>query len=284
MPRKIWIAVIALLLAAAAIPSALFATQSQTGTEARINAYKHEDGRIEFGMQLREGDGWGERILPRGRFLAADVREGRWLSSTPVRLPGGETPPSLPISTAATVSWEQTIYYIGDGQRRDFTNRGSFSAGIEESYAGRIFNTWVDLQGRTSHDDITSISLTFFCTPGGSYRSSDLVGSGGYIEMWDAASSYDGHEFAYDYSKGAQFAAQVVDWSPDSQSSPVVLAEKKWSARSTFIDEDLISELKQYTDLYITLWDLRGEAFLTHFPIGMGLSTPVQPNIDHCEE
>ncbi len=87
VPRNIWIAVIVLLLAAVAIPSVLFATQGHTGTEARINAYKHEDGRVEFGMQLREGDGWGERTLPRGRFLDDDSPSERWLNSTPISLP-----------------------------------------------------------------------------------------------------------------------------------------------------------------------------------------------------
>ncbi len=85
-PRVLKIGIIAVLLAAIAVPAALYATQGQSGTEARINAYKHEDGRIEFGMQLRDGDDWGERLLPRGRYLSADAPIGRWLNSTSVSL------------------------------------------------------------------------------------------------------------------------------------------------------------------------------------------------------
>ena len=45
---------------------------------------RHDDGRIEFAVQEREGEGWGERILPRARFFPASGREGRWLNSTPI--------------------------------------------------------------------------------------------------------------------------------------------------------------------------------------------------------
>jgi hypothetical protein len=55
------------------------------GTEIRITAMRHEaDGRIEFAVQEREGEGWGERVLPRARFFPASGREGRWLNSTPI--------------------------------------------------------------------------------------------------------------------------------------------------------------------------------------------------------
>ena len=55
------------------------------GTEARITAMRHaSDGRIEFALQEREGDGWSDRILPRARFFPATGREGRWLVSTPI--------------------------------------------------------------------------------------------------------------------------------------------------------------------------------------------------------
>ena len=76
----------AVLVAAIAVPSVLLATQGQQTTEARVAAYKHEDGRIEFAIQVREGSGWGERILPTGRFLSPTVSTGRWIPSTAVAL------------------------------------------------------------------------------------------------------------------------------------------------------------------------------------------------------
>ena len=55
------------------------------GTEVRITAQRLVDGRTEFALQVREADGgWGERLLPRGRFFPAAATVGRWLSSTPL--------------------------------------------------------------------------------------------------------------------------------------------------------------------------------------------------------
>ena len=52
-------------------------------TEVRINARQLDDGRTEFALQQREGDGWGERMLVQRRFLDADVGHSRWLNSSP---------------------------------------------------------------------------------------------------------------------------------------------------------------------------------------------------------
>jgi len=63
------------------------------GTEVRITAMRHDDGRIEFALQEREGSGWSDRILPRARFFPATGREGRWLASTPIRVGIAEVHP-----------------------------------------------------------------------------------------------------------------------------------------------------------------------------------------------
>ena len=54
------------------------------GAEVRITAMRHDDGRIEFALQERAGEGWSNRLLPRARFFPASGREGRWLVSTPL--------------------------------------------------------------------------------------------------------------------------------------------------------------------------------------------------------
>ncbi len=72
------------------MPSGLIATQEQEGTVARIQAYKHESGRVEFALQLRTNEAWSERILPRGRFLNTSAPAGKWLASTPIALNGYE--------------------------------------------------------------------------------------------------------------------------------------------------------------------------------------------------
>ena len=59
--------------------------------EVRFQAHLHQDGddtsgaSIEFALQQRGDDGeWGERILPRGRYMPAYGDATSWLSSTPV--------------------------------------------------------------------------------------------------------------------------------------------------------------------------------------------------------
>ncbi len=76
--------IIALLVGIIALGAGM-AVAHTDGTEIRITAMRHEsDGRIEFAVQERDGDGWGERVLPRARFFPASGREGRWLNSTPI--------------------------------------------------------------------------------------------------------------------------------------------------------------------------------------------------------
>ncbi len=52
--------------------------------EVRVLAKRLDDGRVEVGVQQREGDGWGERLLPAARFLAADAEANVWRNSSPV--------------------------------------------------------------------------------------------------------------------------------------------------------------------------------------------------------
>ena len=54
--------------------------------EVRISAQRLADGRTEFALQQRAGDGWGERQEPRSRFFPVAAEVGRWLSSTPLAL------------------------------------------------------------------------------------------------------------------------------------------------------------------------------------------------------
>ena len=64
------------------------------GSEVRITAQRLADGRTEFALQEREADGgWGERLLPEGRFFPTTATVGRWLSSTPLTVSLPEVPP-----------------------------------------------------------------------------------------------------------------------------------------------------------------------------------------------
>ena len=128
-------AIIAILVGVIALGAGI-AVAHNDGTEIRITAMRHEsDGRIEFAVQERDGDGWGDRVLPRARFFPASGREGRWLSSTPITVGVVEsletattTPAPMPSATAtpaaaptattdlvvSDLEWKATTYaYIG---------------------------------------------------------------------------------------------------------------------------------------------------------------------------
>ena len=82
--------------------SAMLQTESGGETageiEVRITAQRLQDGRTEFALQQREGDGWSDRIAPRARFLPAEPPLDRWLVSTPVTI-AAPTPTPEPTAT-----------------------------------------------------------------------------------------------------------------------------------------------------------------------------------------
>ena len=75
-------------------------TAVEATSDMRIAARNMLDGRVEFTIQQRAADAsWGERLLPRARFLAADVEVGRWLYSSAVGVTVGDD--SLDLRIAA---------------------------------------------------------------------------------------------------------------------------------------------------------------------------------------
>ncbi len=57
-----------------------------TSDDVRIVARKLTNGKIEFGLQQRDDDGWGARRLPRARLFPTDARVRSWLQSSPLTL------------------------------------------------------------------------------------------------------------------------------------------------------------------------------------------------------
>ena len=72
-------------------PAAAQDTLAAADAAVRIVARKLDSGRVEFGLQQRQGDNtWGDRQLPRVRFFPPTAAVGRWLASSPLDLPVGE--------------------------------------------------------------------------------------------------------------------------------------------------------------------------------------------------
>ncbi len=82
------LAAIAAIIAADLTPPA--SAQSDDETSGRIVARRLSDGRTELGWQPRTNAGWGERILPRARYLPAAPTVGRWLRTSPIEVEGVE--------------------------------------------------------------------------------------------------------------------------------------------------------------------------------------------------
>ena len=75
------IAVLIVMLAAVGYGGYALGTQTAE-TEVRISARPLGDGRMEFALQQRDGNGWSERQLARARYMPANAEVGRWLNSS----------------------------------------------------------------------------------------------------------------------------------------------------------------------------------------------------------
>ena len=110
--------IIALLVGVIALGAGIAVAHSD-GTEIRITAMRLDDGRIEFAVQEREGEGWGERVLPRQRFFPT-TSEGRWLNSTPITVGVVDelepaTPTPAPAATAAATPTDTSTPTVNFG-------------------------------------------------------------------------------------------------------------------------------------------------------------------------
>ncbi len=77
-------------------------------TEVRINAIRHDDGRVEVGLQQRIAEGeWGDRMLPEFRFLRPNSI-GEWLSSSPISIVADQPSDEVAMSVDATGEPEAT--------------------------------------------------------------------------------------------------------------------------------------------------------------------------------
>ncbi len=100
------VALIATALIAITATALITAGGSDTTTQdVRILARNTTTGATEVALQVRNADQtWGERILPRERFLAADSEPGRWRSSTTIHIESEES--VVPDAVGATATAE----------------------------------------------------------------------------------------------------------------------------------------------------------------------------------
>ncbi|MCY3923557.1 MAG: superoxide dismutase family protein [Chloroflexota bacterium] len=106
-----WIAPIAVALTAliAVIATAVITAggSDDNDRDVRILARQTGDGRTEVALQVRDSyDSWGERILPRERFLAADSEPGLWRASTTIYIEAEQAvdPAAVGLTATATMT------------------------------------------------------------------------------------------------------------------------------------------------------------------------------------
>ena len=134
---------VAAAFAVAGLVAVMGVAVAQTVThtaEVRIVAQRLDDGRVEFGLQQREGDGWGERILPQRRYFPT-TSEGRWLSSSPITI---DVP--APATTAPPVSSttpEATPAPTPSAQQQELPSRSWNDAGWGVTRTSGGHDTWV---------------------------------------------------------------------------------------------------------------------------------------------
>ena len=277
--------IIVLLLTGIAVPSLLFATQGQQETEARINARKLEDGRVEFSMQVREGNSWSERILPRGRYFPADAEAGRWLNSTPVAIElGGYA--QLPITTAGMYILEQDAFdnRITFRAQRMFTDSGITSIVTE-----------VQAEGLISNSEIATPTLVLSCAmespevtpwvqgwPAPGFRAFVTVQWRQHPETASLFFAYRYQEDDYgrlEYDReGEKILVEQLEFQPikpRDNLDPRLVPD--WS-----LSRGQMLRIKGFHVLSFAFYGWDGELVVASFDVKQTLGTPVQPNLDHC--
>ena len=107
--RLKWIAPIAVALTAliAVIATAVITAggSDDNAKDVRVLARQTGDGRTEVALQVSDGyDSWGDRILPRERFLGADAEPGRWRASTTIHIEAEQAVDPAAVGRTATAT------------------------------------------------------------------------------------------------------------------------------------------------------------------------------------
>lgn len=246
------LAIVVVLCAAVAVPSALVLTQGQ-GTDTRIVAYIHENGSVEFGLQLKEGDEWGGIIQPRARFLSPDAPRGRWLSSSEMNIVYRAAPVQPGIDLVLPVEvWSE-------GQRQRIAPHVEFYAQPDSRGSWR---SW--LKVRTD-----GASVEFGCYQNLRSRTREQYTYWGELNISGKV----------DWSRGITIIARGADedalWRPEFN---------RHVDRDTFFSPVYLEILSHYAQLTLIVHDQykAGETVTLNFSTANAFNTPVQSNLEYC--
>ena len=230
--RGRWCARVGVALAVCLLGTVLFAAhpaaaQESVAGDVRVAARSVAGDRVEFAVQQRDGDGWGERVLPSSRFFPLVTTVGRWLVSSAVDVEGatvrvtaartdtgrvefaiqrqtdtGWTQRLLPTSRYFPISTEVGRWLVSSPVGLTAT-----TSGIDEEQACRasLPDTYPDGVDFfcAGANDATNVIRFFTCTPEADTPGFDLV--------WQARNLYK-------YSVSPPVAVQAgtrIEWHPD---------------------------------------------------------------------
>lgn len=252
-PRgRVWIA-LAVLLATVGALATVIAQSDQSNTEVRISARQLEDGRVEFALQQREGDSWGERILPDSRLFPANPTVDRWLSSSGVSI---ET-------IAEPEIWGETDEYgtVAQGQ----------IPALSWSHRDVGYRTWVSFQAASTANANLITVLTFDCQ----HRTGSLsvTASAGAIGVnWGTVPLAE-YEWAYS-SFGRDQDAEWLTWGRPHSNRVTITGQTA---------ADFFTQAKQERWLFLALPTAPDGGYLyTGFDLTGVLETPVQHLLERC--
>ena len=168
--------------------------------EVRVVARKRASGRIEFGLQQRQGDGtWGDRQLPRVRFFPTTATVNNWLASSLLTLTAPQASDrysavsaggghSCGLRTDGTIEcWGSNSYGEGDAPAGRF---GAVSAGGGHSCGLRTDGT-IECWGSNSYGEGDAPAGRFGAVSAGAWHSCGLR-TDGTIECWGSNSYGEG--------------------------------------------------------------------------------------------
>ena len=150
-------------------------TTSDGDVAVRIVARKVADGRIEFGLQQRQGDAsWGERMFPTRRFFPTTATVDRWLASSPLT-----TQPPQATAPAAQASGRDVLVALLAALQTAAENPAGYDRSDYEHSSGELCDT----SGTDPYTSLTFSAAT--CDVDHIVAAAEAHESGGHT--WDIA-------------------------------------------------------------------------------------------------
>jgi len=274
MERVKMITLLALVVALGVGIGLGWAKTNQASTETvdvRIAVQRHANGDVEFGLQNRESDDdWGEIQLPHSRFLTTEAPTGRWLYSTSVGV-------SFAVSANPTAV------------AADFTapNVDSIPSQESSSWTGVPIEASASQHGAATYgarrDRHTGEIVSFVGTSGTGgdslYQGQLLLGCSGKTLGLVIG------DLPFISSSTTSISVSIVIDDRPALIRTVSVYRSAGGDRNVRFNNphEMMDLLHGASRLYVRL-QAHSRRFDGEFDLTGFLTTPIQPNIDHCGE